>query len=297
MADPYYSYCVLRLHCNGANNSTTFTDSATTPKTGTANGNAKLSTTRPKYGTAAGEFDGAGDYVQFANHADFAFGSGDFTISGWFETDTVSGDHALIGYANGSAANSNYEFQMLLSGSTLTCGCYSGSTGYSATKSGVSTGTKHHFALERYGNNLTAYLDGVGGTPVSVTGVSFNNPSGAVLQIGQVQGFYAWDGMIDEIDIVKGAARFKGNFTPPAAALDDVGNSVSGIIYDDTGAPCARTVRLYDRSTGALVGSTTSNASTGAYSIAAGIDEVQRIVLDDSGGTLYNDIIDRVIPG
>lgn len=295
--DAYYSQCVLRLHCDGANNATTFTDSSITPKTGTANGNAKLSTTRPKFGTAAGEFDGTGDYVQFANSADFSFGSGDFTISGWFETDTITGAHAIIGYANGSAANSNYSFQIIINGSTLSASLFFGSTAYSPTKSGVAIGTKHHWALERYGNNLTIYLDGVGGTPVDVTGVTANNPSSSILQIGQVQGYYPWDGSIDELDIVKGAARYQGDFTPPAAALLDGIGQVSGTVRDDTGALCARTVRIYRRDTGALIGSTTSDASLGTYTInCPTLDEVQRIVLDDSGGTLYNDLVDRVIP-
>ena len=74
---------------------------------------------------------------------------------------------------------------------------------------------------------------------------------------------------------------------------------VSGIITDDTGTPCARTVRLYDRATGAFIAETTSDASTGAYDFSDMVSdsEVQRIVLDDSAGTLYNDLIDRVIPG
>ncbi len=295
--DIYYGNCVLRLHCDGINNSTTFTDESPVPKAGTVAGDAKISTTRPKFGTGAGEFDGTGDYVQFANSNDFYFANGDFTISGWFETDTITGVHAIIGYANGSAANSNYSFQIAINGSTLSASLCSGSTAYSPTKSGVAIGTKHHWALERYGNNLTIYLDGVGGTPVDVTGVTANNPSSSVLQVGQVQGYYPWDGAIDEIDIVKGVARYKGNFTPPAAALLDGMGQVSGTVRDDTGALCARTVRIYRRDTGALIGSTTSDASLGTYTInCPTLDEVQRIVLDDSGGTLYNDIIDRVIP-
>lgn len=72
--------------------------------------------------------------------------------------------------------------------------------------------------------------------------------------------------------------------------------TVSGNIFDDTGAAAERVVRLYRRSDGAFIGEITSTAGTGAFSLAAPNTEVQRIVLDDSGGTLYNDIIDRVIP-
>jgi hypothetical protein len=72
--------------------------------------------------------------------------------------------------------------------------------------------------------------------------------------------------------------------------------TVSGIVYDDASVAAARVVRVYRRSDGSLVGQVTSDAGTGAYSIACPNEEVQRIVLDDAGGTLYNDIIDRVIP-
>ena len=74
--------------------------------------------------------------------------------------------------------------------------------------------------------------------------------------------------------------------------------SVSGLVTDASGTPLANTpVRLYRRDTGALLGSTPTNAS-GEYTIPTTYaDEVQRIVLAPDGATLYNDIIDRVIPG
>ncbi len=76
--------------------------------------------------------------------------------------------------------------------------------------------------------------------------------------------------------------------------------TVSGVIYDDTGAECDRTVRIYDRTTGELISETVSDAGDGTYSLPAPhvdvVPEVQRIALDDDAGTLYNDIIDRVIP-
>jgi len=72
--------------------------------------------------------------------------------------------------------------------------------------------------------------------------------------------------------------------------------TISGNVYDDTNAGCVRTVRAYSRATGQLLGSTLSAAGTGAFSIAVPAGEVQRVVLDDDGGTVYNDLMDRVIP-
>ena len=74
-------------------------------------------------------------------------------------------------------------------------------------------------------------------------------------------------------------------------------STVSGIVYDQAGAPCARVVRAHRRSDGFLLVSTVSNAITGAYSLACTTDEVYRVVLDDAAGTLLNDLVDRVIPG
>jgi hypothetical protein len=81
-----------------------------------------------------------------------------------------------------------------------------------------------------------------------------------------------------------------------SVALPPATVSVSGVISDDTATPVARTVRAYVRGTGQLIGETTSDAVTGAYSLACPPGEIQRVVLDDAAGTLYNDIIDRVIP-
>ena len=75
------------------------------------------------------------------------------------------------------------------------------------------------------------------------------------------------------------------------------GKTVSGTVYDDVAAPTARTVRIYRRDTGALIAETISDGVTGAYTFNAPNVEVCRVVLDDAAGTLYNDVIDRVLPG
>jgi hypothetical protein len=70
---------------------------------------------------------------------------------------------------------------------------------------------------------------------------------------------------------------------------------IDGTVLDDTGSPAARTVRSYDRSTGALIAETTSNATTGVYRIGGSpTGETQVVVLDDSGGTVHEDLIRRV---
>ena len=71
---------------------------------------------------------------------------------------------------------------------------------------------------------------------------------------------------------------------------------ISGVVKDHTGAPAARLVRAYNRTSGTLSGATTSNPDTGEYIIAvpdAGAHTV--VFLDDEVGPVLNALVlDRV---
>ena len=88
--DSNSSLIVLAIPMDGANNDTTFTDKSATikgsgsAKTITRYGDTKTSTAQSKYYGSSGYFDGTGDYLQVANNVDLQFGTGDFTIEGWF---------------------------------------------------------------------------------------------------------------------------------------------------------------------------------------------------------------------
>jgi hypothetical protein len=83
----------------------------------------------------------------------------------------------------------------------------------------------------------------------------------------------------------------------PPQDTDTALTTVSGIILGSNGLPAAREIRAYLRSSGLFITSTTSDPTTGFYSLALPtVSEIQRVVLADEP-TLYNDIIDRIIPG
>ena len=219
------SFTKLLLHCDGSDASTTFTDSSASGHTVTANGNAQIDTAQSKFGGASGLFDGTGDYLSIANHADFAFGSGDFTVDFWvrFNALPTSGNfsafygrdvssHDLQLDVQNSSGTYKLRFIPYISGAKLVV---------NETWAGVSTGTWYHVAFVRSGNNWHVFVNG---TQLGSTGSQSGtlDTSTDTLSIGRHTSGTPRElnGWLDEFRISKGVARWTANFTPPAAPYD-----------------------------------------------------------------------------
>jgi hypothetical protein len=265
------SFTVLMLHCDGTNGSTTFTDSALTPHTMTANGNAQVTTAQSVFGGASASFDGTGDWLQTADSADWDFGSGDFTIDFRIRF-AVSTDADLIAQYG---TNQSFRVVRLNFNNTLDFQ-YSttGSNQVDILPSWTPTAnTWYHVAIVRSGNNLYHFVDGTAlAAPTSVSGVTiFNSVSPLTIGAGPA-GVNPFNGWLDEIRISKGVARWTTTFTPPSSAytVDAPTNSVAPVA---SGTPAlAQTL------------TTTNGTWTGGPSFTY---QWQR---DNSGGGVYSDI-------
>lgn len=215
--DPDYASVSLLLHMNGADASTTFTDDGPLAHTVTVAGNAQIDTADSYFGGASALFDGTGDQLNLAQHTAFQFGSGNFTIEGWVKFDDTTGNDVLLTYAPSGGGAAGWLIRR--SGTQWRMQVYSGSSFYGNVDFGtLTTGTWYHFALVRSGNNLLRFVDGVGETPVDVTGVSVAVPTAPLLYIGSILNTYTdcLAGHLDEVRITKGVARYTANFIPPA---------------------------------------------------------------------------------
>lgn len=241
--DPFFGSVSLLLHCDGSDNGTTFTDqkSHTVTRSG-----AVTKTGTKKYGTASGYFvTGSSQYLTCADSADWAFGSGDFTLELWFKQSTTAGAgvfRCLLSQRNN--LGQDYSFVVYLSPTGYAvCKVSSSGTGDAATASVAytqETSNWHHLAVVRSGSNLTVYVDGTGGTSVSVSGVTLYNSS-SLLAIGADGSGTSnyWDGYLDDIRITKGIARYTGNFTPPTAAFEDTSTMDATVADAASTASCA----------------------------------------------------------
>lgn len=89
-----------RLHFEGTNASTTFTDE--TGKTWTAGGGAQISTAQAALGSASGLFNGTDSYISTPHHADFNFGTGGFSIKWRMRFASKTGFQTILTRAYGA---------------------------------------------------------------------------------------------------------------------------------------------------------------------------------------------------
>jgi len=221
-------YTKMLLHCNGADTSTTFTDSARigTAKTVTANGNAQVDTAQSKFGGASGLFDGTGDYLSIPTSSDFDFASGDFTIDFWVRPNALSGHEGLTSINNVALTSGGFFMEFDNAGApsaplrvfvTYT----DATTTDTYATGGFSTGTWYHIAFVRSGSNFYIFVDGVQKATWSSAKQLKDAPNGMVIGRLYTDSAGNFNGWIDEFRVTKGYARWTAAFTPPTRAYGD----------------------------------------------------------------------------
>jgi uncharacterized repeat protein (TIGR01451 family) len=217
---------VLEIKSNTTNGSTTFTDTSIggTNHTITANGDAQHSTTDPIFGSSTIEFDGSGDYLSIPSSSDFQFGTGDFTIETWINSDDVSNStqkgFLQISENTGGLSTSYANGVQLLFGfpSTGNVGVNINSTNYSGGS--ISTGNWYHVAVTRDNGTVRVFVDGVEvATGTNNSDLTDNN----LIIGGYYNSSFLYNGRLQNLNIIKGEALYTSNFTPelPGVTIDE----------------------------------------------------------------------------
>lgn len=225
--DPYFASVASLLHFNGADASTTFTD--VKGKIWTASSNAQIDTAQFKYGTASGLFSGvSADKIQTPHHADFDFGSGDFTVEGWLRFNSIAANNyqGIVGHDDIVGTRG----WLLITGDNteatpdgLMFAAFVGGTIYAARDTAaVATGAWFHVAACRDGGTLRLYRDGVQVGSTAIAG-AINNPSTPCMAGALSVAGGDFNGWMDDLRITKGVCRYPSGttFTPSATAFPD----------------------------------------------------------------------------
>ena len=210
------SLTLALLHFDGADGSTTFTDSSPTPLTySRAYSNNVISTTQSKFGGSSlyvGVDNGSG--ARSGLNDRFLLSNQDFTIECWFYDSVLSaGNKGIIGVAD--------RHSIAIDNGTIKGNVYTGSNFEIIHQTTVSAAVWNHVALVRNNGVVTLYVNGVASnTTVAIGTTSLLNDGNNLFKMtpGSYKGVfvYGFDGYIDEARLRREAV-YTGNFTPPTA--------------------------------------------------------------------------------
>ena len=202
---------------------------------------------KPEYVAAthlgSAHFDGTGDYLASDNNNIANFGTGDFTIEGWF---WVPDRSALYTVADGRDSLTSADGWSVAISTAGTLYVYTGGFHITGTAGAVTTRHWHHWALSRESGAMKLFLNGVQQGSTNSTARNFTVNKFRIGASGQAAEFFK--GNQADVRVVKGTAVYTSNFTPPTAPLTAVTNTSFLLHNTDAGiidkAQVARAVKL-----------------------------------------------------
>jgi hypothetical protein len=206
----------------------------------------------------SGYFNGTTDYLTTPAAQIFNFGTGDFTIEGWFNFSSFAGYPIPLSFAVGT--NSTRSWYVVIYPDGLPRFSYSSDgTNLIAmiSNTAATINTWNHIAVTRSAGTSFLFLNGQQVATVSTqNGAMYYNAS-AVFSVGREAGFSTSyvPGYISSARVVKGTAVYTGNFTPSTTPLTAI--SGTSVLLNFTNAG------MYDaRAISNLTGFGTAQAST-----------------------------------
>jgi hypothetical protein len=212
-----WSPASLLLNFNGADESTTFTDSSANEFSVTRTGSVEISTDESKYGGASGVFPGSGAFLETEADAELDLSTnGDITLEAWIYPVAFDGFNNGIVGSHASTSDAHTNVTVYDDGRVSV-----GRIGLNeiATDAGVvETGDWYHVAVVRSGSTTKIYVDGV--EEASATTAVWSSPATTTIRVGHMAAGNGstFNGYIDDLRLTRRAV-YTANFTPPVAQL------------------------------------------------------------------------------
>lgn len=290
---PDFSKVALLLPMNGANGGTAFTDYSPATKTVTRTG-AVTSTAQSKYYGSSGYFDGTGDRLSIASHADFALGTGDFTIGFWFrKTPGDAEPYQRLVQIGSDNTNGNL---LIHANTTVGDDCKPFVSGYSGASvtavepgASVTQGEWHHLELDRYGADWFLWIDGA--LYAQGNWAAYNAAQNPVYVCSNNTGVREFAGYLQDLYVVKGQALHTTAFAPPARLIGQIAVETR----DESGVLVPRKVFAVPRSYPSKVVASGTTDSNGALTVT-GLVACEHTIVALAEGDALPDLVLRRLP-
>ena len=223
-------YTALSVKATNTGSNQTFDDASTSNHTITASGDVTASTFSPyRHGGYSAYFDGTGDYLTLSPQSDFAFGTGDFSISLWvYFNDAENYDYLIDGRNSGQTTDTwslSINFTNGASNKLMFASVPSGGSATAILTSDTDfvTGQWYYITVSRSGTTSRMHFNG---TQVAINTSDSTNYSTSpnTSYIGtrySLQQYF--DGYMCDVRVVKGTAL--SSYTPPTAPLTAITNT------------------------------------------------------------------------
>lgn len=269
-SDAYFNLVTLLLNTsstNGAQNNT-FLDSSTNNFTITRNGNTTQGTFTPFSQTGWGNYFGGSDYLSFTSSANFAFGTGDYTVETWVYLTSTSTYQTLFGSVTTDALMFNiYSMNQVViqtAGSNIFA-TFSGAT--------FATNTWYHVAVSRSSGTVKAFVNGVQyGSTITSNTTNYAQPSTNTIGANGASQYFS--GYLSNLRVNKGTAVYTSAFTPSTTPLTAISGTQLLTCQDN---------RFKDNSTNAIALTVNGTPSVQAFSPFAPTAAYDTAVVGGSG--------------
>ena len=190
----------------------------------------QLSNTQKKFGATSLY---VADNVTVSSSDGFNFGTGDFTIEGWYYLTQFNNQFLYDQWASSSTGAGNNQIYVKSNEGGAIRVYYDGS-GKFTTTGGFSLNTWTHLAVVRYSNTIKVYFNGTAdGTTQSYSG-QYGKTGTVYIGEQHAGGGGAPQMYVDDFRVTKGLARYTSNFTAPTTAhLTSAGDSLKNIIVNE----------------------------------------------------------------
>lgn len=213
------SFTKLMPHMNGTDTSTSFPDDSDTAHTITAVSPAQVDTAQSVFGGASGLFDGGTAHLTVPNHTDFEMSGNDWTLDTRMRFTSHTGSSGILAHGDNGSNRTLFYWESTTGKLTFNAIIGGSSNLVESDAWTPNDGQWYHLEIDRSGNTIYFFADGVAIGSVAYSTVQNNYSAGNLLIGAQYNISFVsaneHDGHLDEFRFSVGTARHTSGFTPP----------------------------------------------------------------------------------
>ena len=202
----------------------------------------KITSTETFETTGSVQFDASSGTGLVVGSSDCDFGTGDFTIEGWFLVQDSAAIRTIFDSRTSDNTSTGFFLGINTDDTLYTYGFPSGAT--TVSYGTPEPNTWHHVAVARNGSDGLVFLDGkLVSSGVKMGSSDYTQEGGTIGQPATsfAAGLYRFKGHISNVRVVKGTALYTSNFKPSMRELEVVPGTVVLACQSKTDASLEKT--------------------------------------------------------